>query len=406
MTGAPKPLNGLLVVEFTHMVMGPAAGLMLADLGAEVFKVEPLGGDKTRRLRGSGAGYFPMYNRNKKSLSVDLKSPEGAKAVRALVDKADIFIENFRPGALDKLGFDYETLAATNPGLIYCSEKGFLDGPYAHRTALDEVAQMMGGLAYMTGPPGRPLRAGASVIDVTGGMFGAIAILAALQERHKSGKGTQVTASLFETTAFLVGQHMAQYAVTGQPAAPMPARISAWAVYDVFDVKDGEKVFVGVVSDTQWRAFCEAFDLEDWANDPELNENNSRVAQRDMILPKLRDLFAKYSRDDLMQKLEKTGLPFAPITKPEDLFTDEHLIASDGLLSMSLPEGGEAVLPNLPIAADGKRLPLRLDPPRIGEHSREALARAGLGDQEIDGLIAAGIVDISKSNNEAIKAAE
>ena len=164
-------LAGIKVVEFTHMVMGPAAGLVLADLGAEVIKVEPVGGDKTRRLRGSGAGYFSMYNRNKKSLAVDLKSPEGKGIALKLIEQADVFIENFRPGALDKLGFGYDALSSLNPQLIYCSEKGFLDGPYAHRTALDEVAQMMGGLAYMTGPPGRPLRAGSSVIDVTGGML-------------------------------------------------------------------------------------------------------------------------------------------------------------------------------------------------------------------------------------------
>ncbi|MCR9193253.1 MAG: CoA transferase, partial [Hyphomonas sp.] len=257
-------LSGIKVIEFTHMVMGPAAGLVLADLGADVIKVEPVGGDKTRGLRGSGAGYFSMYNRNKKSLSIDLKSAEGKELALKLIDEADVFIENFRPGALEKLGFGYEALSSRNPKLIYCSEKGFLDGPYSHRTALDEVAQMMGGLAYMTGPPGRPLRAGSSVIDVTGGMFGAIAVLAALQDRTRTGKGRHVSASLYETTVFLVGQHMAQYAVTGTPAAPMPARISAWAVYDVFDVKDDEKVFVGVVSDTQWRAFCKAFSLTEW----------------------------------------------------------------------------------------------------------------------------------------------
>ena len=386
-------LSGIKVVEFTHMVMGPAAGLILADLGADVIKVEPVGGDKTRRLRGSGAGYFSMYNRNKKSLSIDLKSPEGKELALKLIDDADVFIENFRPGALDKLGFGYEALSSRNPRLIYCSEKGFLDGPYAHRTALDEVAQMMGGLAYMTGPPGRPLRAGSSVIDVTGGMFGAIAVLAALQDRSRTGKGRQVSASLFETTVFLVGQHMAQYAVTGTPAAPMPARISAWAVYDVFDVKDGEKVFVGVVSDTQWRAFCEAFDLKDWARDGSLAGNNERVARREEIIPPLRELFATFSKDELMAKLEMTGLPFAPIQKPEDLFTDQHLTASGGLLDMTIPDGGEIALPAMPIAIDGSRPGLSLNPPEIGEHSKEVLKSIGLSEHEISDLIERGLVD-------------
>jgi crotonobetainyl-CoA:carnitine CoA-transferase CaiB-like acyl-CoA transferase len=386
-------LSGIKVVEFTHMVMGPAAGLVLADLGADVIKVEPVGGDKTRRLRGSGAGYFSMYNRNKKSLSIDLKSEEGKQLALKLIDEADIFIENFRPGALEKLGFGYEALSSRNPKLIYCSEKGFLDGPYSHRTALDEVAQMMGGLAYMTGPPGRPLRAGSSVIDVTGGMFGAIAVLAALQDRTRSGKGRHVSASLYETTVFLVGQHMAQYAVTGTPAAPMPARISAWAVYDVFDVKDDEKVFVGVVSDTQWRAFCEAFSLTDWAKDETLAANNERVARRDEIIPPLRELFATFSKDELMAKLETTGLPFAPIQKPEDLFTDEHLTESGGLLDMTIPDGGEIALPAMPIAIDGNRPGLTLNPPEIGEHSVAVLKSIGLSESEISDLIERGLVD-------------
>nr|WP_070958667.1 CaiB/BaiF CoA-transferase family protein [Hyphomonas sp. Mor2] len=386
-------LSGIKVIEFTHMVMGPAAGLVLADLGADVVKVEPVGGDKTRRLRGSGAGYFSMYNRNKKSLAIDLKSAEGKALALKLIEDADVFIENFRPGALDKLGFGYEALSKRNPRLIYCSEKGFLDGPYSHRTALDEVAQMMGGLAYMTGPPGRPLRAGSSVIDVTGGMFGAIAVLAALQDRARTGKGRHVSASLYETTVFLVGQHMAQFAVTGTPAAPMPARISAWAVYDVFDVKHDEKVFVGVVSDTQWKAFCDAFDLTDWAGDESLAGNNERVARRDEIIPPLRELFATFTKEELMAKLETTGLPFAPIQKPEDLFDDPHLTESGGMLGMTIPDGGDIALPAMPIAIDGARPGLALNPPEVGEHSEDVLKSLGLSDSEISDLIKRGLVD-------------
>jgi crotonobetainyl-CoA:carnitine CoA-transferase CaiB-like acyl-CoA transferase len=365
---------------------------VLADLGAEVIKVEPIGGDKTRRLKGSGAGYFAMYNRNKSSISVDLKSTRGADHVKALINEADIFIENFRPGALDRLGFGYETLSATNPGLIYCSEKGFLPGPYEGRTALDEVAQMMGGLAYMTGPPGRPLRAGASVIDVAGGMFGAIAILAALQQRASTGKGQLVSASLFETTAFFVGQHMAQYAITGTPAAPMPARISAWAVYDVFDVCDGEKVFVGVVSDTQWQKFCEAFDLSDWLADESLSKNNERVARREELIPRLKALFSTFDKMQLMEKLERVGLPFAPISKPEDLFEDEHLNANGGLLDIVLPEGGETKLPSLPVQMDGLRPGLELNPPRVGEHTRRVLLDLGVPEHEITELSAQNLI--------------
>ena len=392
MTEEKSLLSEIKIIEFTHMVMGPAAGLVLADLGADVVKVEPVSGDKTRGLRGSGAGYFAMYNRNKRSLAIDLKSERGKALALELIDDADVFIENFRPGALDKLGFGYDALSKRNPRLIYCSEKGFLSGPYDQRTALDEVAQMMGGLAYMTGPPGRPLRAGASVIDVTGGMFGAIGVLAALQQRQTTGRGSHISASLFETSVFLVGQHMAQYAVTGTPAAPMPARISAWAVYDVFEVLGGEKVFVGVVSDIQWSKFCEAFGLSDWANDESLARNNNRVERRDEIMPVLRDLFGKMSKSDLMSKLEETGLPFAPINRPEDLFDDPHLNASGGLLDMTLPDGEEVALPALPISVDFQRLGLRMPPPRIGEHSEDILNQMGKSDNDIAQLADDGVI--------------
>jgi len=372
------PLSGLKVIEFSHMVMGPCAGLMLADMGAEVIKVEPLGGDKTRRLRGAGAGYFPMYNRNKKSIAINLKSPEGKAAILNMIKTADVFIENFRPGALDKLGFSYEDLKALNPRLIYCSEKGFLDGPYSHRTALDEVTQMMGGLAYMTGPPGRPLRAGSSVIDVTGGMFGAMGVMAALNERHMTGQGKHVSAALFETTVFLVGQHMAQKAVTGQAAAPMPARVSSWAIYQLFDTKDGEQVFVGVVSDGQWKILCEAFDLDHLLKDPQLAENRDRVIHKDKFLPQIIDKFKSLTKAELMEKIENLGLPFAPIGKPEDMFEDPHLNAGGGLLDMEMEDGERCKLPALPISLNGERLNLQLDPPKAGEHTDEILNGLGL----------------------------
>ncbi|MFT4026010.1 MAG: CaiB/BaiF CoA-transferase family protein [Novosphingobium sp.] len=367
-------LAGLKVVEFTHMVMGPSIGVILGDLGADVVKVEPEGGDHTRRLLGSGAGYFPMFNRNKRSVCLDLKSPEGLAAARRLIDEADVMIENFRPGALEKLGLGPSAFKESNPRLIYCTAKGFLTGPYGHRTALDEVAQMMGGLAYMTGPPGRPLRAGASVIDIAGGMFGVIGILAALEQRHRTGEGSEVKCSLFETTAFLVGQHMAQAAVTGTPAPPMPARISAWAVYDVFETADpAEQLFVGVVSDAQWQAFCAGFELTEFAADAGLAANNDRVRQRDRVLPPLRAMFAAMPRAEIIARLEAIGLPFAPIMRPEDLFDDPHLTAAGGLLDLTLEDGTKVSLPALPLEIDGVKPGLHRDLPLPGEHTGELL---------------------------------
>lgn len=378
------PLAGIRIVEFSHMVMGPAVGVILADLGADVIKVEPIGGDQTRRLLGSGAGYFPMFNRNKRSICLDLKSAKGVDAARRLAEKADIVIENFRPGTLDRLGLGYEALRAINERLIYCSAKGFLPGPYENRTALDEVTQMMGGLAYMTGPPGRPLRAGSSVIDITGGMFGVIGILAALERRHRTGQGGEVKCSLYETTAFLVGQHMAQEAVTGKAAAPMPVRISAWAIYDVFETANAdEQLFVGVVSDSQWQAFCRAFGFDALAAEPAYATNNQRVMARDTLLPRVRTLFESMSRADLVAKLETIGLPFAAIVRPEDLFDDPHLIASKGLVDVTIPGGEATRLPALPIAFDDERPALRHDIPAIDQNGADILREIGFGEEDI-----------------------
>lgn len=387
----PRPLAGIKVVEFTHMVMGPAVGAILASLGAEVIRVEPIGGDRTRRLLGSGAGYFPMYNRHKSSICLDLKNGEAAEIARKLVDGADILIENYRPGAMDRLGLGYDALSERNPRLVYCSEKGFLPGPYEDRTALDEVAQMMGGLAYMTGPPGRPLRAGSSVIDVAGGMFGVIAILAAIEERHRTGRGQKVQSSLFETTVYLIGQHMAQKAVTGKAASPMPARISAWAIYDVFETRD-DPLFIGVVTDALWEKFCRLFGLDDLWADEGLRENNARVLQRDRIMPQIRDLVRGFTRDELVARLEGTGLPFAPIGRPEDMFDDPHLIASGGLEAVTLPDGTEARLPVLPIEMGGGRPGAAATLSEAGADTRAILEAIGITPDELDRLSEAGVV--------------
>ena len=386
------PLAGLRVVEFTHMVMGPTCGMVLADLGAEVIKVEPLDGDATRRLLGSGAGFFGTFNRNKKSLAVDVKDPRGRELVLRLLTDADVFSENFKSGTMDRLGFGDEALSRLNPRLIRVSHKGFLPGPYEHRTALDEVVQMMGGLAYMTGPEGRPLRAGTSVNDIMGGLFGAIGVLAALAQREKTGRGQAVQSALFENNVFLVAQHMAQFAVTGRPVSPMPSRVSAWAVYDVFTVAEGEQIFLAVVSDGQWRSFCQAFGFADWAADERLASNNGRVRSREWLMPALRQALASHRAAELAAVFEREGLPFAPISRPEQLLDDPHLLASGGLVPTTLPDGRRARTPLLPITLDGQRPPLRLDPPRLGQHGDELLHALGYRDGEIADLRAAGVL--------------
>jgi crotonobetainyl-CoA:carnitine CoA-transferase CaiB-like acyl-CoA transferase len=391
MTSAPLLLEGLRVVEFSHMVMGPSCGLVLADLGADVIKVEPAGkGDNTRELAGSGAGFFVSFNRNKRSIAVDLKSEKGLALVRRLLSRADVMTENFRAGALEAMGLGYEELSRTNPRLIHCSLKGFLAGPYENRAALDEVVQMLGGLAYMTGPPGRPLRAGASVNDIMGGMFAVIGILAALHDRERTGRGRSVKAGLFENCLYLMTPHMMQFAMTGKPAAPMPNRLAAWAVYDVFDVTDGSQVFIGVVTDTQWAAFCDAFGLAELKSDPRFMTNRERVLQRDNFLPRLRDLFRGMPRAAVLAECERIGLPFAPINRPEDMFDDPHLNHPGAMLDLTLPDGREMRIPTLPLEFDGARPTIRKPIPRVGEHSREVCREIGLDDAEIDALFEAG----------------
>jgi crotonobetainyl-CoA:carnitine CoA-transferase CaiB-like acyl-CoA transferase len=372
------------------MVMGPACGLVLADLGAEVIKIEPLEGDNTRRLQAAGAGFFPVFNRNKQSLAVDLKSKKGFAVVQKLISTADVVTENFRPGALDKLGLGYAELSKAYPRLVYCSLKGFLDGPYDHRPALDEVVQMMGGLAYMTGLPDRPLRAGSSVVDIMGGTFAAVGVLAALRERDSTGRGKRVTSALFESTALLVAQHMAQFELTGEAPPPMSVKRPAWSVYDIFQTADaGEgdaRLFVGVVTDTQWEIFCRAFEVPELAADPRLRKNADRVRERQWLIPRLAEILKRYSRTELAAKLESIGLPYAPIATPWDLLDDPHLKASGGLLDTRLPDGKRFHAPTLPLALDGKRLPKRSDPPAIGEGSRALLAGLGYSDEDIEAL--------------------
>jgi crotonobetainyl-CoA:carnitine CoA-transferase CaiB-like acyl-CoA transferase len=393
----PLPLKGLRVIEFTHMVMGPTCGMVLADMGAEVIKVEPVAGENTRRLLGAGAGFFPMFNRNKKSIGLDLHKPEGAELARKLCATADVVVENFKPGTMGKYGLDYASISKTNPKVIYASHKGFLPGPYEHRTALDEVVQMMGGLAYMTGRPGDPIRAGTSINDIMGGLFGAIAVLGALIQRGITGKGMEVQSALYENNVFLVGQHMLQYAVTGQHPQPMPARLSPWAIYDVFTVKDGEQIFIAAVSDAQWNTFCDAFGFADLKAEPELATNNQRVQARPRLLKALGERLAQYGAAEIAATMEKAGLPFAPIRKPEDLLEDEHLLATGGLADIKLPDGpraGETVKTTLfPVTFEGQRFGVRLEPPRIGEHSRELLEGIGLTAAQVDELRAQGIVN-------------
>lgn len=386
------PLKNIKVLEFTHAVMGPCAGLMLADMGAEVVHVEPIHGDSTRRLKGFGTGYFWFYNRNKKSLAVNLKSKEGIELIYDLVKDYDVVVENFGPGTMDRLGLGYEKLKTFNNKLIYCSLKGFLSGPYEKRHAMDEVVQMMGGLAYMTGREGDPLRAGTSVIDITGGMFGYIGILQALYEREITGEGGFVKSALFETCAFLMGQHMAYASQIDYPIPPMPSRVSAWSIYKVFDTKDNDKVFIGIISEKHWERLCEVFEWNDWANDDSLETNNKRIDERDWFLPALDERVKTFTKAEIIERCDKGHIPFAPISKPEDLFEDKQLNKGGSLMEVTMDNGKVTKLPKFPLEYKGTRVEKRLDPPSIGEHTTEVLKSLNIDDETIAKMVAEGII--------------
>ena len=370
---AGLPLSGMRVIEFSHMVMGPTCGMILADLGAEVIKVEPPGGDRTRNLPGLGIGFFRSFNRNKLSVVLDVDTADGHADALELIAASDVMIENFRPGRMALLALDYASLRERFPALIYVSHKGFLPGPYEHRTALDEVVQMMGGLAYMTGPPGRPLRAGTSVNDIMGGMFGALGVLAALQERNRTGRGQEVQSALYENCVFLNAQHMQQFAMTGEPPPPMPARVSSWGVYDIFTLANDEQLFIAAVSDRQWQLLCKVLDAPELANDPALATNTQRVNARASMLPRLREILAHRDLATLESRLEAAALPYARIMRPDQLFDDPHLKESGGLAAMQTEEGTMTEIPLLPILLGGRRLTVRRPLPKVGEHTEEVL---------------------------------
>jgi crotonobetainyl-CoA:carnitine CoA-transferase CaiB-like acyl-CoA transferase len=394
------PLAGLRILEFSHTVMGPTAGLIFAELGADVIKVEPAPkGDHTRGLGGFAAGFFAAFSRNKRSLAVDLKKPEGQAVIHRLVPTLDLVLENYGPGTMERLGCGYEQLAPLNPRLVYLALKGYLAGPYEHRPALDEVVQFQTGLAFMTGPPGQPLRAGASVIDILGAIFGVVAAQAALREREQTGQGQRVGSALFESAAFLMSTHMAGMAATGLEARPMPARRGAWPIYEVFRTADNGQLFIGVTSDQQWARFVEVFSLQELASDPRLATNLMRLQERAWLIPAIQDVLGRLPQQEVETRCKQANVSWARVGQPGDLFTDPHLLATGGLLDVFISriggtEGNKVGLPALPIefGPNRDRPGIRRQAPRIGEHSRDVLAEAGFSVSEVADLLRTGVV--------------
>lgn len=387
----PLPLEGTRVLELGHIVAGPTAGVILADLGADVIKIEDpsRGGDQARKSP-MGASTFYFLNRNKRSFAVNLKEPEGKELFIKFASASDVVLDNYAPGVLERLGVGYEPVSKLNPRIIYCSINGFLKGPYAHRPALDEVAQMMGGIAYMTGLPDRPLRIGASVTDISVASYGVIGILSALLQRNQTGRGQRLISGLFETVVFWVGQHLAHFAMSGERPLPMPVRKMGtrfrWGVFDLFRSADGKQVFIGITSNRHWETFCAEFEQTELGSHPELHDNEARTRARDWLLPRVQEIAGRYDGKELMNKLEKAEVPYAPVNTPADLYEDPYLMGHENRL-LPVDTGHKTIrLPALPFESDEFQFSVRRQPPRLGEHTGEILREMGLSSADIDRL--------------------
>jgi crotonobetainyl-CoA:carnitine CoA-transferase CaiB-like acyl-CoA transferase len=377
------PLSGVRVVEMTHMVMGPTCGMILAQLGAEVIKVEPPAGDKTRSLGGMGTAFFPLFNRGKRSVVLDFAKPEDRATMHRLLDSADVFLENFRDGQLEKQGLGADELRRKHPHLIVAGHKGFLSGPYEHRPALDEVVQMMSGLAAMTGTSEKPQRVGSSANDIMGGMFGVIAILAALYQKRGGAGGADIRIGLFENCLFLVAQHMVEYEMTGNRPRSMPEREHAWPIYDIFETARGERIFIGVVTEGHWQSFCREFGMTEFLDDPTLRTTTDRILARARIIPRAADIIRQWNATELSAKLDRLNICFSPINRPEDLFSDPHVLRPGGLVN-NIDANGEAFrVPALPVEWNGTNLGEGLKVPVLGADTDAVRA-------ELDQLSATG----------------
>lgn len=397
-TASALPLDGIRVLELGHIVAGPSAGLVLADLGADVIKVERAGeGDQSRAMPAGSSALFHFLNRNKRSIAIDLKgSAEGRALFLRLAAVSDVVIDNFAHGAVEALGLGYDVLSRTNPGLIYLALKGFLPGPNETRPFLDELAQMSAGLAFMTGPRGQPMRAGASIVDVGAAAYGVIAVLAALQQRAKTGVGQRITSGLYETTVFWVGQWLAQYAATGEPSVPLPEMRQGtrmgWGIYQLFTAADDEQIFVGITSNGHWERFCKEFGLDDLLADPRLDDNAKRVAARGWLPARIAEELVRHSSGELAARLTRARVPFASLRRPDQLVDDPHLNAIEQFVETPLPGHAPAKLPKLPVRSTAFEMGLRRPAPRLGEHTREVLEEIGLTGEEIDALASRRII--------------
>lgn len=389
----PKPLAGLRVLELARILAGPWAGQVLADLGADVIKVERKGsGDDTRAwgppfVEGTdgnhiGSAYFHAANRGKRSIEMDFESDEGRRIVRKLAARSDVLIENFKVGGLAKFGLDYKSLAPDCPRLIYCSVTGFgQDGPYAKRAGYDLMAQGMGGIMDLTGmADGEPTRIGIPVSDIFTGVYSVVGILAALAQREKTGKGCYIDAALVDSTVGVLSNQAMNYLVSGKVPKRIGNAHANIVPYQVFPVADGH-IIVATGNDAQYVKFCSVLGSPELAQNPEYKDNVGRLKHRDELVAKLSALTAKMKRDDLLAKLEAQGVPAGPINDLEQVFNDAQVKHRGMKLDLPTKAAKAGTIPGVrtPIVIDGWRAASERPAPLLGEHSAEILREIGEG---------------------------
>ena len=387
-----RPLAGIRVLELARILAGPWAGQVLADLGADVVKVERPGtGDDTRswgppfveREEGGplAAGYFYSTNRGKRSIAVEIDTPEGQALVRRLAGHADVVIENFKVGGLKKYGLDYASLAAENPRLIYCSVTGFgQDGPYATRPGYDFMVQGMSGIMSLTGEPeGEPLKTAVAYADVFTGLYASNAILAALQGRHASGRGCHIDMALLDTQIAVIGNQAMVHLLTGRPPPRTGNAHTSIVPYQVFPAADGH-IIVACGNDGQFRKLCGLLG-QTWSDDPAYATNPGRVAQRDVLVPAIAAVTSTWSKADLLAGFERVGVPAGPINTLDEVFADPQVLHRRMVSDLPEPEAKGGRVPTLrgPIVIDGEPMVAPTAPPRLGQHGDEVLADPAWG---------------------------
>jgi crotonobetainyl-CoA:carnitine CoA-transferase CaiB-like acyl-CoA transferase len=386
-----RPLSDVTVVDLSHIIAGPYCSLLLADLGAEVIKVEhPEHADVFRDDSRDSSSWFNYVNRNKKGITLNLKDEAGNAAFRDIVADADVVVENFGPGAVERLGVDYESLREVNPELVYCSIKGFSEGPYEDRPALDPVAEALSGLMSTTGYPDQPpARCGTSVADMAASMQGALAVVGAIRQRDRTGEGQHITAPMFESMVGLNGGNVAFSDAFGEPRPKYRGGGQGqWAPYGVFQSEDGEWVFVGPSSERHWEALCAAMDVPELADDERFRTRADRRENREELDRTLESVFEEYSKAEIVDRLRGEGVPCAPVNDTVEVSEDPHLEAIDGLGEVTAAQGDRRSVrvPKSPIRSSEYEPREPTDPPLQGEDTEAVLESVGYTEAEIDDL--------------------